>query len=186
MAAVTPTARSRAGIALAGSLALHGILLACLDFRPMPHEAFDAGKPASSLAVAFLRPMPSSAQPATARRSATGAAPVAPLSAEAQPPDPLETNQTAPPPTTGAPQFDLDALRQQARDLERRGRKAPPVAPQNLGQTLPTPILESDTPLTRPIAKALRPDCKTAYAPAGLFAIPALLYDTVRDKGCQW
>lgn len=190
VAAATPTARSRAGIALAGSLALHGILLACLDLRPMPHEAFDAEKPASPLAVAFLRPMPSAVQPATTRRHEKGTIPVAPhaapLSAEAQLPDPLEANQVAPPQASASPQFDLDALRQQARDQGRQKRQTPLVARRNLGQSLPTPILESDTPFTRPIAQAHRPDCKSAYAGAGLFAIPLLLYDTARDKGCRW
>jgi len=185
-----PATHKRGCIALAVSLALHAILLTGLDLRPMPPEAFDAEKPAPPLAVALLRPMPSAARLATTRRHENGVSPVAPQAAptRAQPqlPDPLEANQTAAPPATGSPQFDLDALRQQVREQERRGRKAPLVAPQNFGQSLPPPILERDTPLARAIDRAGRPDCKLAYAGAGLFAIPLLLYDTATDKGCRW
>jgi hypothetical protein len=46
--------------------------------------------------------------------------------------------------------------------------------------------LEGDTDSARAIAKAARGDCKSAYAGIGLLAIPALLWDTVRDKGCKW
>ena len=64
--------------------------------------------------------------------------------------------------------------------------KEAPVAPQNLGQVLPEPALERDTPLAKSIAKAQRPDCKTAHSGWGLFGIPLLIYDTVTDSGCQW
>ncbi|MCX7172352.1 MAG: hypothetical protein NT159_00070 [Proteobacteria bacterium] len=163
--------------------------MASIELRLVP-AVFDAEKPAPPLAVAFVRPKPSAEELAATRRPEKGASPVAPhaalLSTQPQPSDLTDVNSLAPPPTTGSLQFDLDALRQQARDLERRGRKAPLVAPRNLGQSLPTPILESDTPLTRPIAQAKRPACGTKYAGAGLFAIPLLLYDTATDKGCQW
>jgi len=32
----------------------------------------------------------------------------------------------------------------------------------------------------------VRFDCKEVYAGLVLLAIPALLVDTVRDKGCKW
>ncbi len=36
------------------------------------------------------------------------------------------------------------------------------------------------------ITKASRPDCRTAYANAGLLAIPFLLKDTITNGGCTW
>jgi len=48
------------------------------------------------------------------------------------------------------------------------------------------PALESETPLGRSIAKSARPDCRTAHAGLGLFAIPFLIADTITDRGCKW
>lgn len=166
MPAATPVPHIRAYIALAGSLALHATLLICLELRLVP-KIFDAEKPPQTLAVDFLRSKPSSVELASTRRPEKHAAPVAsqvaPLSGQSHPTDPLEADAIVSPAASG-----------------------PLVALRNLGQTPPTPILERDTPYSRLIARAHRPDCKSAYAGAGLFAIPLLLYDTARDKGCRW
>jgi hypothetical protein len=34
--------------------------------------------------------------------------------------------------------------------------------------------------------KALKPDCRDAYASMGLLAVPALVVSAVGDGGCRW
>ena len=74
------------------------------------------------------------------------------------------------------------ATREAIREVERQSRglvQAPraPVTP-----------AESETTLGREIARATRPDCKDAYAGAGLLAIPLTLYEAAGGKGtnCRW
>ncbi|WP_431819348.1 hypothetical protein [Burkholderia sp. F1] len=43
-----------------------------------------------------------------------------------------------------------------------------------------------DATLARGMSEARRADCRNAYSGMGLFAIPALALDTVRDAGCNW
>ena len=38
----------------------------------------------------------------------------------------------------------------------------------------------------RALEKAVKPDCRTAYAALGLFAVPALLVSAFTDTGCRW
>jgi hypothetical protein len=51
---------------------------------------------------------------------------------------------------------------------------------------LASPGPESETPLGRAIAKAERPDCRTAHAGAGLLAVLFLIKDGFSDDGCKW
>lgn len=184
------TTRRRVLLALAGSLALHAILLAGLNLRPLPEDAFDAAARRIPLAVVLgpLAPLAVAprVEPAASRVESKTSLPPRTL---------LRSDRLAPPAaaeqdiqTPAVPHFDLDALRLQAREQGQGKRKesASAIPPQNLGQTQPTPLLERDTPLSHAIAKASRPDCKTAYAGAGLFALPLLLYDTATESGCQW
>ncbi len=47
-------------------------------------------------------------------------------------------------------------------------------------------LQETRTRLEKEIEKAARPDCKQAYAGAGLLAVVPLVLDAARDKGCKW
>jgi len=84
--------------------------------------------------------------------------------------------------------IDMDAARDIARQTERnrsqgrvQGRNiAPPLVLQN------PPVVERETPLSRAIARSAHSDCRTAYAGAGLFAIPFLVRDAVTGSGCRW
>jgi len=79
-----------------------------------------------------------------------------------------------------APHVDMEGVRGMVREIERaREKRAGPPALEKSG-------LEYDTPLGRSIAKAARPDCRTAYAGAGLLAIPVLVWDAFTDGGCRW
>jgi hypothetical protein len=72
--------------------------------------------------------------------------------------------------------IDFEVVRKIAREAARSG-KAPP---------LPSSGPQPDTALGRAIAQAARPDCRVARGEMGLLAIPFLLLDTLRDKGCKW
>ncbi len=79
-----------------------------------------------------------------------------------------------------APHLDMEGVRRMVREIERaREKRAAPPAWEKPG-------LEYDTPLGRSIAKAARPDCRTAYAGAGLLAIPVLVWDAFTGDGCKW
>ena len=40
--------------------------------------------------------------------------------------------------------------------------------------------------LSRSIQDAAKPDCRDTYSGLGLLAMPALLVDALREKGCKW
>lgn len=80
------------------------------------------------------------------------------------------------------PTVDVEGARHIARQMAR-------AQGQNLAQQLPRRIpsgIERETPLGQAIARSSRSDCRTAYAGAGLFAIPFLIRDAVTDSGCKW
>ena len=75
-----------------------------------------------------------------------------------------------------SPGIDFEVVRKIAREAARSGKATP----------LPSSGPERDTALGRAIAQAARPDCRVARGEMGLLAIPFLLLDTLRDKGCKW
>jgi hypothetical protein len=89
-------------------------------------------------------------------------------------------SKTRPDGDRSAPHIDTEAARGMVREIERarENRAGPPTSAKS--------GLEYDTPLGRSIAKAARPDCRTAYAGAGLLAIPVLVWDAFTDGGCRW
>lgn len=182
------TTRRRVLLALAGSLALHAILLVGLNLRPLPDVVFGDVLRQFPLTVLLDPLTPLAVAPKTlpaARRSESITSSPSRTSLRSDlpaPKAPATTAQIVQTPTQ--PRFDLELLRQQARESGQG--KQTPIAPQNLGQALPQPALERDTPLSKSIAKAKRPDCKTAHSRWGLFAIPLLIYDTATESGCQW
>ena len=81
-----------------------------------------------------------------------------------------------------APKLDSDAARQRAREIasEGAGRRA----------ILPFPMPAKPARKSKEaiaIEKALKPDCRNAYADMGLLAIAPLLWDAIREDGkCKW
>lgn len=85
---------------------------------------------------------------------------------------------TAPSAPASAPRLNLDLPRSSAGPLSSQSTKG-------LLQLMPRPP-ETRTKLEKEIEKAARPDCKQAYAGAGLMAVVPLVLDAARDKGCKW
>ena|SRR5882672_8022607 len=104
-----------------------------------------------------------------------------PLSgSSSNPADAAAQARTRPDGDQSAPRIDTEAVRGMVREIERaREKRAGPPASAKSG-------LDYDTPMGRAIAKAARPDCRTAYAGAGLLAIPVLVWDAFTDAGCRW
>jgi hypothetical protein len=82
----------------------------------------------------------------------------------------------------GAPRIDLEASRQRAREIASEASGYRGVVP----LALPLPLPERKTKLGQAIEKAVKPDCRDAYAGLGLLAVPALIASTVGDGGCRW
>jgi hypothetical protein len=83
-------------------------------------------------------------------------------------------------PEAGAPpRIDLDATKKRAREIagDDDYRGVVPAVP-------PPPDRKSK--LAEAIAKAAKPDCRTAYADMGLLAIAPLTISSVGNGGCRW
>ncbi len=82
-----------------------------------------------------------------------------------------------------APHIDLDAARKKAaREIVSEGAGSRGVF------TIPSPpSLEPQSKKANPLEKALKPDCRTAYANMGLLAAPILIASAIAaDSGCRW
>ena len=51
---------------------------------------------------------------------------------------------------------------------------------------VPPPPIERKDKLAEDIAKAAKPDCRTAYAGLGLLAVVPLVASAVGNGGCNW
>jgi hypothetical protein len=81
----------------------------------------------------------------------------------------------------GAPRIDLDeAKKRAARAVVREGS-----GPRGLLSIVPPPP-ERDAKEARPLEKAIKPDCRTAYANMGLLAAVPLVASAIGDSGCRW
>jgi hypothetical protein len=81
---------------------------------------------------------------------------------------------------SGAPRIDMDAARQRARDIASETTSTRGILP-----ALPPPP-ERISKESHALEKAVKPDCRTAYAGMGLLAVPALVASTIGDGGCRW
>jgi hypothetical protein len=80
-----------------------------------------------------------------------------------------------------APRLDLDeAKKRAARAVVREG-----TGSRGLLSVMPPPP-ERDTKEARPLDKAVKPDCRTAYANMGLLAAVPLVASSIGDGGCRW
>jgi hypothetical protein len=79
------------------------------------------------------------------------------------------------------PRIDLDAAKKRAvRDLAHEGSGSRGVLP------FPLPVPPPEKKAKDAMEKAIKPDCRTAYAGLGLLAVPALVAAVITDEGCRW
>ncbi len=155
-----------------------------------PREAPIAPAPLDRLAVPRidneLAPAPSLVAPSPS--AAPVAAPAAPAT---QPPrlrlgapdtdeDLFKPRDAAAPGESGGPHIDMDAARQRAREIASEATGTRGILP-----ALPPPP-ERKSKESTALEKAVKPDCRTAYAGMGLLAVPVLVASTIGDGGCRW
>jgi len=80
----------------------------------------------------------------------------------------------------GAPRLDMEAARQRAREIASETTSTRGILP-----ALPPPP-ERQSKESHALEKAIKPDCRTAYAGMGLLAVPVLVASTIGDAGCRW
>jgi len=128
------------------------------------------------------RPAPSIAPPAPPLPSAPGLSPRPPSGPEAGEEIFKSRRDTATPPGE-APHIDLDSARKKAaRETVSEGGGSRGVF------MIPSPpSVASKSKEKLPLEKALKPDCRTAYANMGLLAAPVLIASAIAaDGSCRW
>jgi len=79
------------------------------------------------------------------------------------------------------PRIDLDAAKKRAvRANANEGSGSRGVLP------FPLPVPPPEKKSKDGMEKAIKPDCRTAYAGMGLLAVPALVASAIGDGGCRW
>jgi hypothetical protein len=81
------------------------------------------------------------------------------------------------------PYIDLEGARRQVRKLATEGSGSRGLVPFPL-PVPPPPDRQSKE--ARALEKAIKPDCRAAYAGLGLLAIPMLAASALGDVGCRW
>jgi hypothetical protein len=82
----------------------------------------------------------------------------------------------------GAPRIDLEASRQRAREIASEDSGYRGV----VQLAVPPPPTDRKSKLSEAMEKALKPDCRDAYAAMGLLAVPALVASAIGNGGCRW
>ncbi|HEV8551808.1 MAG TPA: hypothetical protein VGR65_00255 [Casimicrobiaceae bacterium] len=162
--------------------------------RRAPAEADTQPPRAAPAPAAVPRSLPGETAPPAER----AAPPVAPARPQAQPVAPLPASRFGTPNAdeeifkprrdvgtspSEAPRIDLDAARKKAaREVVREGSGSRGVF------TIPSPPPpEKKTKEAMAMEKALKPDCRTAYASMGLLAVPVLVASAIAaDGSCRW
>ncbi|MEO7762222.1 MAG: hypothetical protein ABIS68_09970 [Casimicrobiaceae bacterium] len=75
----------------------------------------------------------------------------------------------------------MDQIRQRAREIANEGSGSRGFLPLQI----PVPP-DKKSKLADQLEKAIKPDCRNAYADMGLLAVPALIAGAVADVGCRW
>ena len=91
--------------------------------------------------------------------------------------------------TDEPPRIDLDASRRRAREIasESKGsRGALPLLPPPPDDSERDALRNRKPTLSEMIEKAIKPDCRNAYAGLGLLAIPPLIASSIGNGGCNW
>ncbi|WP_460537369.1 hypothetical protein [Chitinimonas naiadis] len=156
----------------------HGAALARLQVRLLPLQTEKGAQhlepPASSTQAAEARP----ARRVSARPRALIA------TGEARPADIVSRSTELPLESPAGPNLNVEALREQLRgDLR---RQAPALGMAARQAAPPSAVRPRDAALAAAIEKTARPDCRNAYAEAGLLAVVPLLKDAVTGSGCKW
>lgn len=179
----------RAANALAVSIFLHGLVLllflvqgarfndvpahrgltVMLPMKPFPPVTPDDRQTSQSAEATSPRPL-------TPDRSTSQQANTGIVSASQPSPSVSPESESATP-----PHIDIDAAYGIARQAAKSSRNT--SASVRIEAASP---LEQETQLSRSVSKAARPDCRTAHAGLGLFALPFLIADTITDRGCKW
>jgi len=186
--------------AVCASLLLHALLLASYDWRAGAESGFPESLSSWRLDVRLRLPpsrpleedqpeldedqtghgppLPARAvrEPYDATGSSASSASKAEHSAPAAASNEKATVPESPPP------IDIDDVRRFARRMAAAESRHPTLQARVQVQMNG----ERETPLGQAIAKAVRPDCRSAYAGAGLFAIPLLIKDAMTNSGCRW
>ncbi len=81
-----------------------------------------------------------------------------------------------------APGVTAEKLRSRGREIAKEGSGSRAV----LNLLPPPPPVEKKDHLAEDIAKAAKPDCRTAYAGLGLLAVAPLAVSTFGNGGCRW
>lgn len=81
-------------------------------------------------------------------------------------------------PPSAPPRLNLDYMRPSGGALAAQPRRGALAL-------MPAPP-ERKSKLAEGIEQAAKPDCRTAYAGAGLAAVVPLAMDAARGKGCKW
>ena len=94
------------------------------------------------------------------------------------------TRRDAPAAETGAPPaVTVESMKKRAREIAAEGSTSHGV----LNLIPPPPPVERRDKLAEDIAKAAKPDCRTAYAGMGLLAVVPLVASSVGNNGgCNW
>lgn len=148
----------------------------------VPIQAERAAPPAS----ASSRPAPAAPEAATPNARvapSTGAElPRLRLGAPPEPDDDIfkPRRDVAAPDENGSQHIDLEATRKRAREIAGEATSTRGILP-----ALPPPP-EKKSKESVALEKAIKPDCRTAYAGMGLLAVPALVASTIGDGGCRW
>ncbi|WP_159699607.1 hypothetical protein [Massilia sp. 9I] len=178
------------------SVALHAMLMlayrGALPLSPPPEPESPAPiavrilppppPPAAPRAESAPQPRAEPAAPRSTRKSTPKPVIAVPASPEQEgSPDAFTVQQADAPAPSEAPQFDMGAARQTARQLASQtklGREG------NANAQFPEPPLETESKFAKAISKAKRRNCKDGV-PGGLLA-PLFLMMDKKDSGCKW
>jgi hypothetical protein len=86
----------------------------------------------------------------------------------------------APSGESGGTRIDMVAARKRAREIASEATSTRGILP-----ALPPPP-ERKSKESLALERAIKPDCRTAYAGMGLLAVPVLAASTIGDAGCRW
>jgi len=155
---------------------------------PLPrNEPVEAAPSRERAAPAAIAPAKAPAAPAPARTEtpAGGELPHLRFGAPDVDEEVFRSRRDVVAPTTeprGAPGITAESLRSRAREIAREGSGTGGV----LNVVPPPPPQERKDTLAEGIAKAAKPDCRTAYAGMGLLAVVPLVASSVGNGGCRW
>lgn len=153
---------------------------------PVPGVAQPAIPASAAPQPAAAATTPGAAEPNPAPTAAPAAEPKLPRLRLGAPPAPdedmfrLRRDVVSPADESGGLRIDREAAQQRAREIASEGGSTRGILP-----ALPPPP-DRKSKESSALEKAVKPDCRTAYAGLGLLAVPVLVASTIGDVGCHW